>query len=671
MSLLTYVESKIERYHEEINDAFASKNLFSLRYIKEQLKNYLPIAEQDDDLKKKLVGELSRTISIYCVLDPFNAIPLLEEGLKYDPTDTDLLNNIAFILYKYHQRYEEAIEYYERCLNINKEYVVAYCGLNDIFRMLHMNALELEWAERGVLHCPEEPDMWNIIGIALEKTLNANSSVKALDHFKYGLELCRNKIAKEEDDDKIVALKKIESKLFLNIGYITGNQGDVISAVEMYILAFQSDSTHTLALQNILLNLNFINKACHGELYTRTYVNLLKLFPEQRKNKALLKGTLCTAVHRFVCNFLYPESFSSPKANNNSNKNNTTKIRVGYISADLIDHAVSYFSDVLFKYANYDMFEIFVYSNALYGLGEFSFPNVQVRCITGLTSEIVTNLMANDRLDILIDLSGHTSGARLDIIALHPAPLMFSYLGYPANIGFDWMKRISDVFTEEKNEDHATNVICLKSPTFLCYSPKPSWLSIPFKVHQRQNVITFGSFAKLQKINTKVIKTWCTLLDKVPKSRLILKSKRFVDDNFVKTYKEQNFKGYESRVMLLKPTKDVSTHLATYRLLDIQLDTFPYSGTTITTESLFMNIPVVTFCGKTHVERVSGSILRSLGLHQCIAYSLEEYVQKVIKLIEELPVLNVREAFLKGPICNGKDFMFHFEKMLIQQYHSL
>ena len=105
-------------------------------------------------------------------------------------------------------------------------------------------------------------------------------------------------------------------------------------------------------------------------------------------------------------------------------------------------------------------------------------------------------------------------------------------------------------------------------------------------------------------------------------------------------------------------------------MIDIGLDTFPYSGTTITSESLYMNVPVITLAlharSVGHVTRVSGSILQSMGMEDdCVAKNVTEYVEKAVKMVSRLPNLpSVRKRFLATSISKKDDFMKHYEKAL-------
>ena len=284
----------------------------------------------------------------------------------------------------------------------------------------------------------------------------------------------------------------------------------------------------------------------------------------------------------------------------------------------------------------------------------------------------VRTVIQADNIDILIDLSGHTLGNRLDVFALDPAPapVMLTYIGYPNNTGIPSMRRISDKYTERYNK-HKDNIICMNRP-FLCFTPSAEMnlTDDDVKVHNdvAQQHITFGCFCKLPKITNNVIQAWKEILTLVPNSRFVLKS-RYFEDETIKALWKMKFGALSNRVVLLKGPASSEMHMKMYKILDIHLDTFPYSGTTITSEALYMNVPVVTMAPKTegslHVSRVSGSFLDACGLSkECVADTPFNYIQKAVALAKTpLGDLNVRKRFKESPLMDYKNYVKELEKI--------
>ena len=232
-----------------------------------------------------------------------------------------------------------------------------------------------------------------------------------------------------------------------------------------------------------------------------------------------------------------------------------------------------------------------------------------------------------------------------------------SYIGYPGDTGI--CRRISDEYTE------INNVVSkpLKLPrSFLCYLNSES----TYQVHQRNTLkrITFGCFAKLRKINVRVRQVFIKILQENPNSRLILKSKFFHDIKLQKRWKE-NFNPVSNRVLLLRGPEDPQEHRRMFSLLDIHLDTFPYSGTTISAEALWMNVPIITKTGHSHVERVTASFLTNMGHPDLVAQSEVEYQTIAKKLHDDIlsgdGCRDIRLDFLR--MNDPKTFMRNYESL--------
>lgn len=297
------------------------------------------------------------------------------------------------------------------------------------------------------------------------------------------------------------------------------------------------------------------------------------------------------------------------------------------------------------------------------------------RCIRNASAAESAEQIKKDGIDILIDLSSHTAGNRMDVMALRPAPILLSYVGYPDDTGFPFVRRISDEFTERCNKErfeHGVVTAPIRLPRlFLCYTPRNGYEEAvkSFAKFSPKRSVTFGCFAKLQKMNKHVIAAWKEILRRVPNSRLVLKCKYFQDAHVLQTWKTK-FGDTVHRVVFLNLSGPADQHMETFKLIDIHLDTFPYSGTTITTESLYMNVPVITLAlyarSVGHVARVSGSILQSMGLEEeCVARNITEYVEKAVAMVNRLPHMpSVRKKFLNSAISNKEDFMYCYEKAL-------
>jgi predicted SAM-dependent methyltransferase len=244
--------------------------------------------------------------------------------------------------------------------------------------------------------------------------------------------------------------------------------------------------------------------------------------------------------------------------------------------------------------------------------------------------------MRFDKLDVLVDLAGHTEGGRPLLMARKPAPVQVTWMGYPDTVGtaaIDY--RLTDEVADPPGESdrlHAEKLVRLPSG-FLCYQPPADCPEVAPARQSNGHGVTFGSFNNLAKVPA-MVPVWARLLKALPDSRLALKayglSAQSAREALSAQFAENGIAG--DRLVLLPPEATVGAHLSRYAEIDVALDTFPYNGTTTTCEALWMGVPVVTRAGKSHVSRVSASLLARVGLGDLVAQTEDEYVEKALAL---------------------------------------
>lgn len=325
------------------------------------------------------------------------------------------------------------------------------------------------------------------------------------------------------------------------------------------------------------------------------------------------------------------------------------RLRVGFLSPDFREHSCSYFMAPLLERLDRDQFEVLCY---FAGPKEdevsarFRALSTVFRPIFGVDAQSVADSVRADRADILFDMTGHTGGARLDVFARKPAPLQITYLGYPNTTGlsrmdFRLIDGVSDPRTSAAEYDARCTERLLRMPPgkcVWCYRPPPDDIAgpitpLPCLDPSANQAFTFASFNNNSKITAQVIKTWAGILRAVPGSRLLLKNKWLHDPGTA----ERRLREFEShnitreRIIIAPYTPGTSAHLAVYARADLQLDTFPYNGTTTACESLWQGVPVVTFEGAVHAARVGSSLLRAAGLPQFVASDADGYARLAVQ----------------------------------------
>ncbi|MDX2132119.1 MAG: tetratricopeptide repeat protein [Planctomycetota bacterium] len=352
------------------------------------------------------------------------------------------------------------------------------------------------------------------------------------------------------------------------------------------------------------------------------------------------------------------------------------RLRVGVVSPDLRQHSVSFFVEPFFERHDRSRIELIAYSTTRSPdrVTNRLRPHASLwRDCPNLTDIELARLMHADRLDIALDLAGHTLGNNLPAFALRPAPVQATYCGYPDTTGLSEIDyRIVDSLTDPPTPEvdaHAAERLCRLDPCFLCYrplegAPAPSRdAAFPGPV--------FGSFNASRKINRGLIALWTRLLTRVPGSTLILKSFDFASRGAADRIREEFVRlGVDAaRLAFLAATPTLADHLALYARMDVALDAFPYHGTTTTCEALWMGVPVVTLAGRTHAGRVGVSLLTNAGAPELIAHSEDAYVDLASSLVADAPRLasyrsTLREKLRGSPVCDAAAFAARFDGAL-------
>lgn len=277
-----------------------------------------------------------------------------------------------------------------------------------------------------------------------------------------------------------------------------------------------------------------------------------------------------------------------------------------------------------------------------------------------------SELIRADQIDILVELAGHTANNRLDVIALKPAPVQITYIGYNNTTGLGAIDyRLVDEIVDPLDTTQPFSEELVRVPgCFLCYTPPTAIPDVQELPALRNGFVTFGSFSCLAKVGDPVVALWARCLHEVPNSRLLVKNKGFyspdVQATFIAKFKAFGIPEQRLKLMSLAPTS--YEHLNIYNEVDIALDTFPYSNTTTTCESLLMGVPAVTLVGNTHGSRVCYSLLSAIGIGEFAAHSQEAYVTKVKGLCSNLQTLallrkNMRQIMLSSQLCDGPGFV--------------
>ena len=346
------------------------------------------------------------------------------------------------------------------------------------------------------------------------------------------------------------------------------------------------------------------------------------------------------------------------------------KLRIGYLSPDIVDHIVTNFTVQLLALHNRDDFEVFLYNigertnevtDWLYSMADGG------QNLCGLPFAEAAGRIYEDKVDILVDLSGHCAGGKtLQIAAYKPAPVQVCGIGYFDTTGLSAMDYVlGDIYCDPPGQEiyFREKIICLPH-SHLCYTPSERFAADfpPYRVHKS---LTFGSFNNFAKITDQALLAWKTILEKLPDSRLLLKNVHPIMETLngmKQKLRKMNFP--MDRVEIRPGSFD---YLRDYEEVDIILDTYPYTGGGTTCEALYLGIPVINRYGSRHGSRFSYSLLHNTGLGDLSVASWEEYIAKAVALAEVRILLqNLHEQipamFKSSSVMDGKSYVQDVEQ---------
>lgn len=325
-------------------------------------------------------------------------------------------------------------------------------------------------------------------------------------------------------------------------------------------------------------------------------------------------------------------------------------LRVGFVSADLRSHPVGYFMEDVLANLRREPLTLVAYANQDRddAVTDRLRPHFHAwRDIRKLDDDAAADLIRADAIDVLVDLSGHTKGNRLLVFARKPAPVQATYLGYFSSTGLTALDYfLVDRWQAPENEELLYTETPWRLPGHhLCFTPPRLDLPVGPLPMLENGHVTFGNFNVLAKMNDAVVDSWVEILRAVPDSRLFLKSEQ-LDGADVAASVRARFagRGIDADRLILEGKSPFDAYLASYRRVDIALDPFPYNGGTVSIQSLWMGVPVLTLRGDRHVARNGTGILEALGLPDWVARSRDEYVG----LARELSAKPARLAELRG-----------------------
>jgi predicted O-linked N-acetylglucosamine transferase (SPINDLY family) len=558
-------------------------------------------------------------------------------------------------------RIDPAIAHCERALSLKPDYAEAHYNLGNALAMQGQTDRAIEHYQRAVALQPNFADAHNNLGLAL--ALQGQTD-RAIAHYERALSLkpdyaeAHNNlgsalVAQRRIDpavahyERALSLKPDYAEAHNNLGLALALQGRIDQVVAHYERALTLWPDNVVAHNSLLLTLNYVSDKDPVAVYA-AHLDFAKRW----------EAPLSTSIQSHA-----------------NDRSRERRLRIGYVSSDFKQHSVSYFIEPVLAHHDHERFEIFCYSNQLQEdeVTERLKSHADHWCrLVGLSDELVAQRVRADKIDILIDLSGHTGSNRLLVFARKPAPIQITWLGYPGTTGMSAMDyRLTDRFADPPGmTEHLHSEKLIRLPEcFSCYQPPGDAPEVSGLPAREKGYVTFGSFNNLAKITPEVKAVWAKILQAVPGSRLTLKNPA-LGENATRQAMRQAFTELgiaPERLELLGHEQSQRAHLERYRSIDIGLDPFPYNGATTTCEALWMGVPVVVLAGGTHAGRVGVSQMSNLGLTDLIGHTPEEYIATASRLATDLEHLSALRAGLRtrmaaSPLTEARRFTNNLEQ---------
>ncbi|MGY0794467.1 O-linked N-acetylglucosamine transferase, SPINDLY family protein [Azospirillum argentinense] len=350
------------------------------------------------------------------------------------------------------------------------------------------------------------------------------------------------------------------------------------------------------------------------------------------------------------------------------------RLTVAYLSADFHEHATAYLAAELFELHDRDRFRVVACS---YGPDDGSPTRRRLEAafdafydIRGCDAERVQALLAAEGVHILVDLKGYTRHVRFDLLARRLAPVQVAYLGYPGTMGSDVMDYvIGDRFvTPPEHQPHYRERLVIMPDSYQVNDRRrPLDAPVPDRAAcgLPPDGFVFCAFNAPFKITPSLFGLWMRVLARVPGSVLWLQHPgRDGADNL---RREAARRGVDPGRLVFAPHRPQTEHLARYRLADLFLDSFPYTGHTTVSDALWMGLPVVTRIGDTFASRVAAGLLNAAGLPETVTTSFDGYEALAVRLAGDPATLaayrrRLAAARATAPLFDSPRFTRHLER---------
>lgn len=553
-------------------------------------------------------------------------------------------------LYRRVGRYRDAVAQYQDCLKGNPSHASAYFNMGLSLIALGELAAAAESFRQTVAIEPSYADAHNRLGDLMLRMGRVNDGI---EHFR-----------------TYIALKPDDPRGYNNLGLAYTNAGKLNDALEILKKSLALNPNYPDANNTIALTYEALGQKDDAARHFREAVRLNPQFADAWSNlgtnlteqgrveeailalrKSLeirpqaapifsnylltlnyssnLEPEAITAEHRAFAARFAP---NTPQAPVTSDPDPERRLRIGYLSADFRQHTVAGFIELLLTHHNRDRFHVTAFANVprpddvttrLQKLAD------RWRFINGLSDEQIAAMILADKIDILIDLSGHTAGNRLLALALRPAPIQALLFGYPNTTGLEAIDyRITDAISDPpgKTEQFSTEKLLRLEGLAWAYQPQTDVPTVAPLPSLNSSTFTFGCLNNAAKLSDACLATWVKLLQAIPNSRLILLAGQSTSgaDRLRQVFTDAGIPADRLELLTRVPKRE---YFETYSRCDLALDPYPYNGGVTTVDALWMGVPVLTVAGTSYVSRQGVAILTHVGIPEFAADTPEHMIE--------------------------------------------
>ncbi len=563
--------------------------------------------------------------------------------LQFSPNHGGATQNMGVLAFQV-GRNDMAVPILKRAIELLPENAALYCNLGDCYAALRQGDDAIACYEKAISIDPEMSTVYNNLGIVYSRLGRVEDAIKMWD--------------------KAILLADTPSHGSRVVVGIGGGGGGPNTGEGRILAAAAYNNLGNAHLQQLELELalDCHRRACElNPDYANARSNMLR----DMNHIPGIAPEVFLAEHRKWWDI---HSVGIVPFTHTNSPDPNRKLRIGWISSDFREHSVTHFLLAIFENFDRAQFEFACYAG-VNRPDEFTQRlaacTVLWRNSLGVQDPELAKQIQSDGVDILFDLSGHTSDHRLRVFAFKPAPVQATYLGYPFTSGatvIDW--RLADPIADPvgMTDSHYSERLMRLPTTMWCYTPPVNipCEELPPVVRDPSRPFTFGSFNNCSKMSAVTFRLWSEVLNAVPGSRMVVKASAMAD----RRTRERIIKGFTDhgvaaeRILTYPQQINLADHFAYYGNVDLALDTFPYNGTTTTCEALWMNVPVVALAGKMHIERVGASLLTNAGLPQLVGETEEDFVRIAATLAKDVAALTalrkgLRAKFQASAVMNG------------------